>query len=89
MSKKVLVENRENQTEHMRMYYEHQYDRIAKLEDRRLAMTHIVITLSVITFTFGFANPKDLTVITGLGLPVIMLISNLLVITYINRTSTL
>src|SRR3972149_8359767 len=76
----------DRQAEHVRMYYENQYARTAKLEDQRLAITNIVITLSVIAFTFGFSNPAGLTTITGIGLPTVMVIANIFAIIYIQLT---
>jgi hypothetical protein len=69
--------------EFVRMYYEHQYDRMAKLEEQGLTISNIVITINVVAFTFGFTNVKDLNIITGLGLPLMMIISNFFAIIYI------
>lgn len=74
---------REVSAEYVRMYYEHQYDRMAKLEDQRLTITSVVITISIVAFTFGFSNTEDLTALNGLGLPIVMVLSNLLAIAYI------
>jgi hypothetical protein len=74
-------------SEYVRMYYEHQYDRMAKLEDQRLIVTNIVITLSVVAFTFGFQNTQGLTTLTGLGLPVVLALVNLSAIGYIVHTA--
>jgi hypothetical protein len=73
--------------EFVRMYYEHQYDRMAKLEEQGLTISNIVITLNVVAFTFGFTNVKDLTIITGLGLPLMMIIANFFAISYIGYSS--
>lgn len=69
--------------EYVRMYYEHQYDRMAKLEEQRLTITSVVITLCVVAFTFGFSGAEELTALTGVGLPVVMLVANVLAIVYI------
>lgn len=69
--------------EFIRMYYEHQYDRMAKLEEQGLTISNIVITINVVAFTFGFTNMKDVNIITGLGLPLMMIISNFFAIIYI------
>ena len=71
---------------YVRMYYEHQYERIGKQEESRLTITNYVITLSALAFTFGYQNVVQLTVINGIGLPLIILIANLFAIAYINRT---
>jgi hypothetical protein len=68
------------------MYYEHQYDRMAKLEEQRLTITNIVISISAITFTFGFSDPTNLTAINGLGLPFLMILINVFAVVYINRS---
>ncbi len=74
---------REAGAEFVRMYFEHQYNRMAKLEEQGLSITNIVITLNIVAFTFGFSNVQDLTVITGFGLPFMMVISNIFAIAYI------
>lgn len=78
--KKVLAE-------YVHMYYEHQYDRMAKLEEQRLTITNVVITLSIVAFTFGFSNSQNLTEIVGIGLPAVMVASNLFAIVYIVRSA--
>ncbi len=57
-----------------------------QLENQRLMITNIVITLSVLAFTFGFSSGDALNIINGIGLPAIMIISNLFAIIYIWRT---
>ena len=78
--------DREASSEYVRMYYEHQYDRMAKLEEQRLIVTNVVITLSVVTFTL-WGNTQGLTTLTGFGLPVVMALINLSAITYIVHTA--
>jgi hypothetical protein len=82
------TENREFATEHVRMYYEHQYDRMAKLEEQGLTITNIVITLSVVAFTFGFGSAQGVTAIAGIGLPFVMIVANVFAIAYIGRTNS-
>jgi hypothetical protein len=60
------------------MYYQNQYDRIAKLENLRLSITNVVITLSVVSFTFSFSGAQPLNKIMGVILPILLIISNLL-----------
>jgi len=72
---------------YVRMYYEHQYDRIAKQEQYRLTMTNYVLTVSALAFTFGYQNISQLTVVNGLGLPLIIIIANIFAILTINRTA--
>jgi hypothetical protein len=69
------------------MYYEHQYDRIAMQEKYRLTMTNYVLTVSALAFTFGYQNASQLTVINGLGLPLIIVVANIFAILTINRTA--
>jgi len=80
-------EKREALTEYVRMYYEHQYDRMAKLEEQRLTITNVVITLSIVAFTFGFSNIQTLTAIVGIGLPFVMVVSNVFAIIYVVRSA--
>jgi hypothetical protein len=68
------------------MYYQNQYDRIAKLENLRLSITNVVITLSVVSFTFSFSGAQPLNKITGVILPILLIISNLFAIIYIAIT---
>jgi hypothetical protein len=73
--------------EFVRMYYEHQYGRMAELEQHRLTITNIVITLSLLAFTFGFGDITKLTVINGVGLPIVVILSNIFAIAYIHQAS--
>src|SRR5687768_14137713 len=71
----------------VRTYYQHQYDRIKALEEQRLTITNIVVSLSVVAFTFGFQDIKNLTVINGIGLPMLIITLNLFAALYIWRTA--
>jgi len=75
------------QVEYVRMYYEHQSERMGRLEDQRLTMSNLVITISVLAFSFGFGKLSELTVINGIGLPALMVFANLFAIAYIRRAS--
>jgi hypothetical protein len=70
------------ESEYVRMYYEHQYDRMAKLEDQRLIITNIVIGLTTVTFTFGISKTEGLTAFSGVCLPFVMVLSNFLAMAY-------
>lgn len=72
--------------EFYRVYYEHQYERMAKLEEQRLTFTNIVVTLTVVALTFSFPNTQGLTVINGLVLPALMFILNIFGAIYTYRT---
>jgi hypothetical protein len=79
--KELISEN------YVRMYYEHQYDRVVKGENYRLTITNYVLTVSALAFTFGYQNTTQLTIINGIGLPLIIFIVNIFAIAYIERTS--
>ena len=83
-----LMENREIVPEYVRMYYEHQYDRMAKLEEQGLTITNVVVTLSVVALTFGFGNAQGLGVVAGVGLAFVMIIANAFAIFYAIRTGS-
>ena len=74
---------------YVRMYYEHQYDRIGKHEDNRLTITNYILTMSALAFTFGYQNATQLTIINGIGLPVFVMLVNMFSILYIERTAQL
>lgn len=69
------------------MYYEHQYDRIEKNENHRLTISNYVLTLSALAFTFGFQNASQLTIVNGLGLPIVIIIANVSAISNISYTA--
>jgi hypothetical protein len=73
-------------TDYVSMYYQNQYDRIAKLETLRSSITAVITTLTVGTFAFTFSGTQPLNVITGVLLPIILIISNLFAILYIAIT---
>ena len=70
---------------YVQMYYNHQYERMSRLEGHSLTVSNIVITLSVVGFTFGFGKVSDLTPLNGLGLPLVMIIANLFAMAYARR----
>jgi hypothetical protein len=69
-------------------YYNHQYDRMGKLEEQRLAITNITITLSVLSFTFGFNIEGAFSRIVGFALLSVMLLANIFAAAYIVRTDS-
>ena len=75
--------------EDVRMYYLQQSDRITKLEEQRLTLTNIVITINVVSLTFGFSDIDNLNAVNGLGLPIVMIVSNLFAVSYIIRSAKL
>jgi len=77
---------RQTKDEFVRMYYEHQYDRLAKHENYRLTLTNYVLTISALVFTFGYQNASQLTMINGIVLPLIIVVANVFAMGYIDRT---
>jgi hypothetical protein len=59
--------------EFIRMYYEHQYDRMAKLEEQGHSITNIILSLSVLSFTFAFDPNSKPNLVTGVVLPIIII----------------
>jgi len=80
------VKVKKTDSDFVRMYYEHQYDRMAKHENYRLTLTNYVLTISALVFTFGYQNVSQLTAINGVGLPLIIIVANIFAMGYINRT---
>ena len=74
--------------DYVRMYYEHQYDRIERNENHRLTVSNYVLTLSALAFTFGFQNGLQLTAFNGLALPLIVIVANLAAISNVDYTAT-
>ncbi|HEX5734464.1 MAG TPA: hypothetical protein VF131_16630 [Blastocatellia bacterium] len=72
--------------EYVRLYYQHQYERVSRLEDQRLAITNIVMALSTGALAFGFSDLSKVTVVNGIGLPAMIAVSNLFAIGYLLRT---
>jgi hypothetical protein len=75
-------------TEVLMNYYDHQYDRMGKLEDQRTAITNITITLSVLALTFGFSSATGFARVVAFSLLTVMILANLFAITYIVRTNS-
>ena len=69
-------------------YYQHQYDRMGKLEDQRLGITNITITLSVLSLTFGFNSAVGFSKIIGYAVLAVMALANIFAILYILVTKS-
>lgn len=69
-------------------YYNHQYDRMSNLEEQRLAITNITITLSILSFTFGFNMESTFSKTIGFALIAVMILANIFAIIYIVRTDS-
>lgn len=67
-------------------YYEHQYDRVDKLEGQRLTFANIILTLTAGIFTLGYSNITKLNLISGIGLPTLSIILNSFAAIYTWRT---
>jgi hypothetical protein len=67
-------------------YYEHQYDRMAKFDEQSTTVTNIVITLSVLAFTFASDSGQRLTIFNMIILPSVIFLSNLFAIGYLQRS---
>jgi hypothetical protein len=69
--------------DYVRMYYEHQYDRIKKHEDQALNISNIVLTISSLIITFGLNNRQSFGSIFIFFLPAILIIANVFAILYV------
>jgi hypothetical protein len=70
----------------VRLYYQHQYDRVEKNENQRQTATNYVLSLSSLAFTFGFKDFVQLTLISGIGLPLLIIGANAFALLYIDRS---
>ena len=84
--KTKITKVKRTEADYVRMYYEHQYERMKTLEEQRLIFTNIVITLSVVAFTFGFQNISNLTLLNGIGLPALIIVLNMFAAYYVTLT---
>jgi hypothetical protein len=80
------IQNDPSETDFVAVYYQNQYDRVAKLETLRSSITAVITTLTVGTFAFTFSGDQSLNIVTGVILPIILIISNLFAILYIAIT---
>jgi hypothetical protein len=69
--------------DYVRMYYEHQYERIKKHEDQALAISNIVLTISALIITFGLNNRTSFGSVFIFFLPAMVILANLFAIFYI------
>jgi len=69
-------------------YYNHQYERMGKLEDQRTAVTNITTTLSVLAFTFGFNDAVGFSKLVGYALLSVMILANIFAIAYVLKTKS-
>src|SRR5574342_1312800 len=73
--------------DYIRMYYEHQYDRIEKNEYQAMNISNIVLTITALILTFGFNNKQSFGSILILFLPLVIIIANVTAILYIRENT--
>ena len=81
-SKKKVINS-----DYVRMYYEHQYDRIKKHEEQALTISNIVLTISALIITFGLNNRQSFGPIFVFFLPAVIIIANLFAIFYVRDSA--
>jgi hypothetical protein len=72
----------------VRMYYEHQYDRLQALESQRLTLTVIVVGTSAAAFALNGSGDQS-SIVNSAVVPVIVAAFNLFAIVYIVRMAGL
>lgn len=68
------------------MYYAHQYERMAKLEEQRVTITNIVISLSVLALGFAVSSAETLSLQANIEIHTLILLANLFALFFIRRT---
>jgi hypothetical protein len=81
-SKKEVINS-----DYVRMYYEHQYDRIKKHEEQALTISNIVLTISALIITFGLNNRQSFGSIFVFFLPAVIIVANLFAIYYVRDSA--
>lgn len=81
---RVQAKSSNTNPDYVRMYYEHQYDRINRHEEKMLNISNIVLTVSAVVITFGFSNRQSFGSTLILFLPLVIIIANGFAIAYIN-----
>jgi len=71
--------------EDLRMYHQLQYDRIAQHEQQRLSVSSFVVGFSILSFTIGFNDIRQLNLINGLFLPIIISAANYFAAVYAEK----
>jgi hypothetical protein len=69
-----------------RMYYEMQYKRMGELENQRLTMSNLIITVSVLSFGLAFEDTSKINIVNGLALPSAVILINLIAVAHGNRS---
>ncbi|MEM8505557.1 MAG: hypothetical protein AAF716_20695 [Cyanobacteria bacterium P01_D01_bin.1] len=83
---KDLFTQQVSDKEDFRLYYRHQYDRMKELEQQRLIMTNVIVTISVLSFSLAFADIDEINLVSGVGLPIVVIFANLIAIRWNQRT---
>jgi hypothetical protein len=84
---RATVKSKDANPDYVRMYFDHQYERIEKLESHSLNISNIVLTISAVIITFGFGNRQSFGSVLILFLPAIIIILNISSILYVNDRS--
>ncbi len=74
------------ESEYIIAYYQHQYDRMAKFDDQSMTVTNIVISLSILAFTFAYDAAQTANFQNAVILPFLIFFSNLFAIGYMQRS---
>lgn len=72
--------------EDYRLYYQHQYERMKELEQQRLIMTNVIVTISVLAFTLAFSDICKLNLVNGVGLPIVVIGANFIAVMWNKRS---
>ena len=72
--------------DYVRMYYEHQYERVKMHIDQSISVSNMVLTISALMITFGFNNKQSFGSILILFLPVVIILANLAVVLYVRES---
>ena len=86
MRKSVVTKNLHNE-EFAKVYYEHQYTRIAALEDQSFKFSNLVVVLTTATFAFVSTQIASISLASWQLLLGIFLAINLIAILYILRVN--
>jgi len=73
--------------DYVRMYFDHQYDRIEKNENQAMTISNIVFTVTAAILAFGFNNQQSLGSKVILFLPLVIIVANVTAILYIRENT--
>jgi hypothetical protein len=72
--------------EALKIYYEHQNKRIEELEQQRLTMTNVIISLSILAFSLGLKDLATLNFLSAVALPIVVLLANVIAVIWNKRS---